>query len=171
VNWRSFSFVDGVLMVASVSAVCGLLRLQQISERARPLVAREWPGDATLVELVVASICFGVACAGPFVIAAQFLIRGRLSGLSLGEWLWTVPLILYVTGIISNRAAIHISDHAALLTASICALLQWFASLISILAFFAPRSVSLWSDRVGCFACVLAGSYLAYNIIAHPLKI
>ena len=158
-------------MVASVSAVCWLLRLEQVSERSKPVFIRDWPGDATLVDLIVASVSFGVAFAGPFVIATQFLIRGRLSGLSLGEWLWTVPLTLYVTALISARAAIHISDHAALLTASICALLQWLASLISILAFFAPRSVSHWSDRIGCFACMLAGPYLAYNILAHPLKI
>ena len=171
-NGRSFSSIDGMLIVASVSAVCGLLRLEQISERAKPVFVREWPGDATLVELIVASISFGAACAGPFVIATQFLIRGRLSALSLGEWLWTVPLTLYVTALISTRAAIHISDHAALLTASICALLQWVASFISIWAFAAPRSGSgHWSDRMGCFACTLVGLYLAYNILAHPIKI
>jgi hypothetical protein len=159
-------------MVVSVSAICGLLRMQQISERAKPVFVREWPGDATLVELVVASICLGIACAGPFVIATQFLIRGRLSALTLGEWLWAVPLTLYVAALISSRAATHISDHAALLSASICGVLQGLASLISIWALIAPNwGSSQWSDRMGCFACTLAGSYLAYNILAHPLKI
>jgi hypothetical protein len=169
---RSFSWIESVVLVGAISAVGGFLRLEQISEGAKPVFIREWPGDATLVELIVASITFGVACAGPFVIATQFLIRGRSSGLSLGEWLWTVPLALYLTAVISTRAAIQISDHLTLLAASVCAMLLWVASSISILAFFAPRSASShWSDRMGCFACLIAGLYLAFNLFAHPIKI
>ena len=44
-------------------------------------------------------------------------------------------------------------------------------SLISNLAFFAPRSVSHCSERIGSFACLLAGLYLAYNSLVRPLKI
>ena len=71
-----------------------------VSERAKPLIAREWPADARIVELIVASLSLGVAFAGPLVIATQFLIRGRLSALSLGEWLWTIPLTLYVVAVV-----------------------------------------------------------------------
>ena len=171
VNGRSFSFIDGVVLVASVLTVYELFRLTQVYENAKPVLIREWPGNATPVGLIVASICLGIACAGPFVMATQFLIRGRSSGLSLGEWLWAVPLTIYITGIISNQAMSHVSDHAALLTAVACALLQWIASLTSIWALAAPRSGSgHWSDRMGCFACMLAGLYLAYNILRILLR-
>ena len=79
-NGRSFSFIDGVLMVASVSAVCGLLRLEQISERAKPVFVREWPGDATLVELIVASISFGVALRGAIRDSNAVLDSGKTFG-------------------------------------------------------------------------------------------
>ncbi len=41
VNERSFSFIDGVVLVGSISAVGGLLRLVQISEGPKPTIASE----------------------------------------------------------------------------------------------------------------------------------
>ena len=131
---RSFSWIEGAILVGTVATVGGFLWLAHVSERAKPLIAREWPADARIIELIVASLSLGVAFAGPLVIATQFLIRGRLSALSLGEWLWTIPLTLYVVAVVLTRALTHVSDNATMSVACVCALIQWLASFVSALA-------------------------------------
>ncbi len=141
-NGRSFSWIEGVTMVCAVLVVAGF----QMSNTAKPLVTHEWPA---LVELIVASLILGVAFAGPFVLVAQFLVRRRSSAISFGEWLWIVPLALYVTGVISTNIAITVSDWAAYSAACLCMHLQYTASTVGIVAFFTSSNIRCrWSDLV-----------------------
>ena len=47
-NGRSFSFSDGLMIVALVLAVYGLLRVAEACENAKPVFIRDWPADAAL---------------------------------------------------------------------------------------------------------------------------
>jgi hypothetical protein len=160
-----------VVILASILATGGLLRLAQLSERAKPALAREWPGDATLTELLVAAASLGVAFAGPFVLVTQWLIPRRVSPLTLGERLWIAPLTLYITAVVATRAGSLMSDRAAMDIAIGCGLLQWVASSLSVVAFFVARPGAKWSDRLGCLACLIAGLFLAYLVSAHPVNL
>jgi hypothetical protein len=167
---RSFSWIEIVVLIGAIGAVTGSLLVTRSFEQQKPSIAREWPADAPVIELIVASLVLGTACAGPLVIAMQFLVRKRSSVLSMGEWLWTVPLALFAMAIISTNIAARTSDWAAMSLVCVYALLQWLASAASLL-FLVSRAGNTWSDYVGSSACLMAGLYLAYNIYAHPISI
>jgi hypothetical protein len=164
---RTFSWTDLAIICGSFLSCLSLIIWLRECERAKPLYLRDWPGDSHNGEIVAGSLCFGLALAGPFVLAHQAFVRKKWLSFSLGEWLWIVPLVLYMGVDGSSRVPYFASGRANLLVAITYLFLQGFSSLAAVIALVIPRSGIKLTDRLGCVSCLMVGLFWAYVFLGE----
>jgi hypothetical protein len=167
----AFPIIELAIMAAASGILFISMRQLQIAEELKPSAVRQWPASISTIELAVVALVAGIAVAGPIVLLTRFLLFDRTAVLSAGEWCWLVPTALYLAGLILTNIAISVSDYLALLVVFACVALQSIASIVSLLVMVAPRPISSWSNTTGALSCISAGVLVAYNLIAHPLRI
>ncbi|MFH1268498.1 MAG: hypothetical protein ABIK89_22475, partial [Planctomycetota bacterium] len=81
-SWQRFTLLDMLLIQAAFgigfSLACSLE-----------------PAEVAAVERITAGTVWGFVFAGPIVLMVQWTLRARSRGLSLGEWLWLSPALLF----------------------------------------------------------------------------
>ena len=107
--------------------------------------------------------CFGALLSGPVVLLSHFF-RGRRKWLTIGEWLWILPLLMHVSILVSTEKL-----------AVICVLvpLLWLFSITAflLLCFDHQRTDfrgCRWADRFGACTCLLTGWWILLRFYLYP---
>ena len=152
-NWGRFSLVDGMILIAS-SAI-GMALPANSNGIAAPLII--WALSATLCSALIA---------GPLILASQW-IRGRRAALSLGEYLWLSPFVLFLAtyAIASILPGPGLTKVLFWLTGQVGLSLFAFYWLLADFDIKTPAVVCRWTDCLGSSVCLAVTPVLAIVII------
>ena len=162
-KWQRLTILDFLLLMVAYALAGGF-----VSEESELAVAGNIGKFTHYTEMFFQIVVLGNAFACPIVLAAQYAFRRRRTWLSEGEWLGLAPIILWTIALCLPRG-----DPALALLMVLLAFLAICSSLAFLL--IGLRLCGLWSfatcrwtDVFGAFTCLAMGSWVYYNLTAHP---
>jgi hypothetical protein len=172
-RWQRFTLLDFAIFVLCYAyAAEGALRQQ--SETAGYLDS-PWVQRLTTTDVVLQTLAAGSVSASIFVLAAQYVLRRRRTGLSLGEVQWLMPAIvcLLTVAMLSKSGSGEWNLcvlGCAVVAVSTLALAAPFYLAYRLIAGWEHRTCR-WTDVFGPLASISAGVLVVYDVVAHPLVI
>lgn len=113
----------------------------------------------TTFTLVIA----GLVCAGAVYLAVSGAV-GRERRPSPGEWMWVVPLPMYVVAYLGAWTVT-----GTLQTVIFCSWLLGQLGLSTFAFFWVMRPPPVnWNDRIGATVCSLVGSAITWELVFNP---
>ncbi len=173
--WQRFTVLDALLLQAGYA-----LAFSVILSPYRRLAFHSFD-EGTLVVLA-ATLMLGNVFSGPIVLGSHWLVRGRRSFPSAGEWLWLSPVVLCGVALFGIWALHWIAqlfpspkEIRALfyILWGITLALAEIGCLLNAMMILAARSFGDldhppcgWTDRFGAWTCLLTGVVLLLCLLA-----
>lgn len=173
--WQRFTVLDALLLQAGYA-----LAFSVILSPYRRLAFHTFD-EGTLVVLI-ATLSLGNVFSGPIVLGSHWLVRGRRSLPSAGEWLWLSPIALCGVALLGIwalhwiaqvfpspndiRALFYILWGLTLALVEIGCLLNAFLILAARSFGDLGRAPCGWTDRFGAWTCLLMGVALVLGALA-----
>jgi hypothetical protein len=129
-----------------------------------------------VTEWMALALITGCAIVGPMILGAQWIIQGRQTALSMGEWLWLTPSVSYSILIPLSRmlpspvwllAALLI--HSGSLACSVQVLIIEPLGRVRDPLMRHRTVPCVWTDRFGALSSGSAGAYFFADFILNPL--
>jgi hypothetical protein len=87
-SWKRFTLLDVCAFILALGI--GMKLAPSFHSQGSPPVLPQSTAEWAAMALIT-----GSAIAGPLTLGAQWLIKGRRTSLSMGEWLWLTPSVCY----------------------------------------------------------------------------
>jgi hypothetical protein len=174
-RWRRLTILDILCLFPPFALGAGAVRYLHEHASSSAGNANPWPTNASVFGMAFVALVLGSVLSGPVSLAVQFVFRRRRKRLSLGEWFWLEPVLLYsATWAISNVGTPSLSWLAIALVMQLLFSITAFAMF----ALFASCSFGMddevdfrWTDVLGCISCGSFGMMTLYLLAAEPVII
>jgi hypothetical protein len=174
-SWDRFTFVDAVTLGAALGLAIWLQTSWMLVRTDQPFQRAEGPAI-----WAASSLMWGSVFAGPPIVLAHFFRRRRTAP-SAGEWLWLVPIPLYLTflvllyfGELSIVQSLFggvwaIGVTLAYISAQSVLSLGAFVRLVRSFSARHTDGARRWADRFGGLVCAVFGPATVFGLI-HSLR-
>lgn len=173
--WQRFTVLDALLIQVGYAIAFPL-----VLSPYRRLVLSNF-NEGTLF-ILLATICLGCTFSGPIILGSHWLLRGRRTVLSVGEWLWLSPIglvLILAVGIWAlhwiaqllpdpneMRAVFFALLGLVLFLLEIGCMLNALLVVVARSAGDLPEPPCSWTDWFGTLTCLLIGTIILLSGLA-----
>lgn len=173
------TILDLLLLMFSYAVGFGTSR-SLCEQAAAGNVALPWHAAAMAMDVAFWGVVFGSAVAVPTAVISQWALRRRKIWISLGEWIWIMPTLVWIVAFAASNLpggrtpSISAHRETSLVFAVLCQIAFSIGAALLLGLRFGTGWQGVqcrWTELFGCAVCAALGAFAVYSMITNLIKI